>query len=160
MGGRELSLWKKTLFTRPGGDELSGMVEITLSYKGGLNCAAVHGPSGRELTTDAPKDNRGKGESFSPTDLTATSLAACMLTTMGIVAQLKEIEMSGARAVVRKHMTTEPPRRIAKLGVELDIPLPADHPERTALENAAHRCPVALSLHPDVLQAVTIRWNG
>jgi len=136
------------------------MVEISLSYEGGLNCAAIHGPSSAKLTTDAPKDNRGKGESFSPTDLTATSLASCMLTTMAIVGQMKSIEIAGARAVVRKHMTTEPPRRIAKLEVEIDVPLPPDHPDRAALENAAHRCPVALSLHPDVEQAVTIRWVG
>lgn len=138
------------------------MVEISVSYEGGFRCQSVHGPSGAVLPTDAPKDNLGKGEAFSPTDLTATSLAACMLTTMAIVAQKKglQIDLTGSIAKVGKHMTAEPPRRIAKLDVSMRIPLPASHPDRAAVEEAALTCPVALSLHPEVEKVIVFHWEG
>lgn len=138
------------------------MVEISLSYEGNLRCLSLHGPSEAELLTDAPKDNMGQGAAFSPTDLTATSLGACMLTTMGIAIIKKSlgVDITGARAVVRKHMTPEPPRRIAKIEVELELTLPESSTAKSALEDAALNCPVALSLHPDVEKAVTFRWVG
>ena len=137
------------------------MVEFSLSYLGGLRCEATHGPSQTTLLTDAPTDNLGQGASFSPTDLTATSLGACMVTTMGIYAQRHGFDFpAGARLVVRKIMTSAPPRRIARVEVEMDLPLPADHPQRAEFERVARECPVALSLHPDVEKRLTFRWNG
>lgn len=138
------------------------MVEVSLSYEGNLRCLSTHGPSGASLPTDAPKDNMGQGEAFSPTDLTATSLGACMLTTMAIANIKKSLgaEITGARAIVRKHMTAEPPRRISRIEVELELPVAESHAAKSALEDAALNCPVALSLHPDVEKAVTFRWVG
>jgi putative redox protein len=136
------------------------MVGITSTYEGGLRCRAVHGPSGTAILTDAPVDNHGKGESFSPTDLVAAALGACMMTIMGIVAERHGLDLSGMKAETVKQMTAEPPRRIAGLRTKLTIPLPADHPQRQALENAAHTCPVHKSLHPDIDAAIEIVWAG
>ncbi|WAC18622.1 OsmC family protein [Luteolibacter sp. SL250] len=133
------------------------MVEIKLDYEGDLHCSAVHGPSGTTLATDAPVDNNGRGESFSPTDLVATALGACMATVMGIMARRKEISLEGLKVAVRKHMSEDLPRRIAKLEVDLDMPLPADHPERKVFEAAARGCPVHHSLHPDI--EVVMQWT-
>lgn len=104
----------------------------------------------------------GKGEAFSPTDLTATSLGVCMLTTMDIVARKSGVEVAIAGTVgkVRKHMTAEPPRRISRIEVELEIPLEENSPHREMLEKAALNCPVYLSLHPDVEKAVAFHWKG
>ena len=136
------------------------MVEISVAYEGDLHCRSVHGPSGSDLQTDAPLDNQGRGEAFSPTDLAATALGTCMLTTMGIMAKNKGVDMSGSKLRVIKEMSSDPPRRISKLTVTLEIPLPADHPERKALEGAAMGCPVHRSLHPDVEKDVHIEWTG
>ena len=136
------------------------MVRITSTYEGGLRCRAVHGPSGTTLTTDAPVDNHGKGESFSPTDLVATALGACMMTVMGIVAERHGVDLAGMRAETVKEMTTAPPRRIAALRTTLTIPLPADHPQRQLLEQAAHACPVHKSLHPEIDAAIEFVWTG
>jgi uncharacterized OsmC-like protein len=137
------------------------MVEISITYQGGLHCDATHGPSQSLLATDAPTDNLGKGEAFSPTDLCATSLGTCMVTTMAISAQRNGFEFpAGTKLAVRKIMTSEPPRRIARIEIDIDVPLPVDHPERAALERAALNCPVALSLHPDVEKPVNFRWVG
>src|ERR1039457_4271827 len=89
------------------------MVNIQVEYQGDLHCKATHGPSGAELSTDAPKDNQGRGESFSPTDLVATALGTCMLTIMGIMARTLNIDIVGTTATVEKEMTTTPPRMIA-----------------------------------------------
>jgi len=133
------------------------MVQIQIDYEGGLHCKAVHGPSGNVLVTDAPVDNNGRGEAFSPTDLVATALGVCMATVMGIIANRKNLSLEGMKLDVRKFMTTEGPRRIARLEVDLAVPLAADHPERKLLENAALGCPVHQSLHPDI--EVEIKWN-
>lgn len=135
------------------------MVEIKIDYQGDLHCRAVHGPSGCVLETDAPVDNNGRGESFSPTDLVATALGACMTTVMGIVAKRKEIDLAGMKVTVRKHMSADTPRRISKLEVDLDVPLPADHPERRLFESAGNGCPVHHSLHPDVEVVLNWRWQ-
>ncbi len=136
------------------------MVEVFVTYEGNFRCLSTHGPSGAILPTDAPKDNLGQGEAFSPTDLTATSLGSCMLTTMAIVAKKRSlhVDFGGVKATVRKHMTAEPPRRIAKIEVEVAVPLPETHPDREVLEQTALTCPVYLSLHPDVEKAVTFIW--
>ena len=138
------------------------MVEISVKYEGDLHCFAIHEPSRAELFTDAPKDNLGKGEAFSPTDLAATSLGVCMLTTMAIVAakQSLDLDLLGSRATVRKHMTATSPRRIQKLEVTMEIPLPETLPSRATLEEAALNCPVALSLHPEIEKAVTFSWRS
>ena len=136
------------------------MVSLTTTYEGGLRCRAVHGPSGTALVTDAPVDNHGKGESFSPTDLVATALGACMMTVMGIVAERHGIDLAGMKSETVKEMTKEPPRRIAALRTRLTIPLPADHPNRQLLEQAAHTCPVHKSLHPDIDTAIEFVWAG
>jgi putative redox protein len=125
-------------------------VQIDCSYEGNLHCSAVHGPSGSTLSTDAPADNQGRAETFSPTDLVATALGTCLLTIMGIYARPRNIRIEGARAVVQKEMTTAPPRRIAKLIVRLSLPATLSDKARGGLEQAARLCPVAASLHPDV----------
>jgi putative redox protein len=136
------------------------MVEINVKYLGDLRCEAVHGPSGVKIITDAPVDNEGRGESFSPTDLAATSLGACMLTIFGIVARRHEIDPGEVTVNIRKIMTAEPPRRIARLEVLFRIPLPPDHPKRKLLEAASRACPVHLSLHPAVDQNIVFEWIG
>ena len=136
------------------------MIEITIDYQGDLRCQAVHGPSKNQMITDAPVDNCGKGESFSPTDLVATALGTCMATIIGIVAQRKELDVRGMKVRVEKHMSTDAPRRIVRLPVTIELPLPADHPERKLLEASAHSCPVAQSVHPDIDKPVTFVWNG
>ena len=136
------------------------MVHLSSVYEGSLRCRATHAPSGTSLVTDAPVDNHGKGESFSPTDLVATALGACMMTIMGIVAERHGVNLVGMTAETVKEMTKEPPRRIASLRTRLTIPLPADHPQRAALEQAAHTCPVHKSLHPEIDAAIEFVWAG
>jgi putative redox protein len=139
------------------------MVDIYIRYEGGLHCAARHAPSGSTLATDAPIDNHGRGEAFSPTDLAATALGTCMLTVMGILANKRNWNIEGIDLHVRKEMTSSPPRRIEQLRVTLDVPfavsttLSAD--ARAELEHAAHTCPVRLSLHPQIDVPVVFRWT-
>lgn len=135
------------------------MVHIDITYTGDLRCEAAHGPSGRRLTTDAPVDNHGKGESFSPTDLVATALGTCMVTIMGIVATRHSWNIDGTRIGVDKEMTGEAPRRIASLSVTIDVPQALDENARRTLENAAHTCPVYLSLLPAIEIPVSFRWG-
>jgi uncharacterized OsmC-like protein len=136
------------------------MVEISIKYLGDLRCEARHEPSGTVITTDAPVDNEGRGESFSPTDLAATSLGACMLTIMGIAARKQGVNLGDTQVKVLKEMTPKPPRRIAKLTVVFTIPLPASHEKRAMLEEAARNCPVHLSLDPGVEQEMRFDWIG
>lgn len=136
------------------------MVEVEIKYLGDLRCEAVHGPSGVRLTTDAPVDNEGRGESFSPTDLAATSLGMCMLTIMGIVARRHGIDLGATQVSVKKIMSTDTPRRIAEIRVRFEIPLSREHPQRQLLENSARACPVHWSLHPDVKQEIEFVWTG
>lgn len=130
-------------------------VEIQIDYVGGLRCTSRHEPSGTTLSTDAPKDNEGRGESFSPTDLVATSLATCMLTTMGIVARKKGWKFEGARARVEKHMVADPLRRIARLPVRIELPAGLPPEARPVLEKTALTCPVHLSVNPAIERPVT-----
>src|SRR5271154_342408 len=113
------------------------MVAMQFEYQGDLHCKAVHGPSGTELSTDAPKDNQGRGESFSPTDLVATALGACMLTVMGIASRTLNIDISGATATVEKEMTSAPPRTIQQLTVRIHVPHSPSPADREKLERAA-----------------------
>ena len=135
------------------------MVTITGEYLGDLHCRAVHQPSGTVLETDAPKDNQGRGESFSPTDLAATSMMTCMATTMAIFARANtSYDLAGLKMEVHKHMTATPPRRIEKLEVIFHFPHPADEPTRLKLRRAAETCPVHRSLHHDVLIETQFLW--
>lgn len=128
-------------------------------YLGGLRTEAVHLQSGNKLLTDAPKDNHGKGEAFSPTDLTATSLACCMLSVMGIVAMKEGITSSeGSKATVLKVMYAEP-RRIGEIHIEITMPPKGfTEKEKKMYENAAYTCPVAKSLHPDIKQVIKFTY--
>ncbi|MEO5916942.1 MAG: OsmC family protein [Luteolibacter sp.] len=135
------------------------MVEIKLSYEGELHCSAIHMPSGNTLVTDAPLDNNGRGQAFSPTDLVATALGACMATVIGIVAKRKELAVEGMTISVRKFMSDDQPRRIKRLELDLQMPLPASHPDRKVLESAARGCPVHHSIHPDIDVAMNWVWQ-
>jgi putative redox protein len=134
------------------------MVTIGIEYSGDLHCVATHGPSGRVLETDAPVDNNGKGESFSPTDLVATALGSCMATIMGIYAARHEINLKGMRITVSKEMTVTPPRKIARLTTTIWFPEGVVKSE--VLERAALSCPVHHSLHPDVEKPVVFHYAG
>lgn len=127
-------------------------VEIDTEYFGGLRCDATHGPSGMTLSTDAPTDNGGKGESFSPTDLVATALGTCIMTILALVAERNGVDLKGTKVHVTKKMITEPIRRVGALPAVVTVPGGAvDDPEmRKKLENAARNCPVHHSLHPDI----------
>jgi putative redox protein len=135
------------------------MVAIQFEYQGDLHCKAVHGPSATELATDAPKDNQGRGESFSPTDLVATALGTCMLTIMGIMARTLNIDITGATATVEKEMTATPPRRIQRLAVRIHVPHDLSPENREKLERAVHTCPVHRSLHPDIQTPIAFTWG-
>ncbi|MEM9587864.1 MAG: OsmC family protein [Planctomycetota bacterium] len=127
-------------------------VKISVTYQGQLHCEAKHGPSGAVLTTDAPKDNGGLGEDFSPTDLVATALGTCVLTILGLVADRHDLDLRGATIEVEKQMVADPVRRIGRLITIVHVPADAvpDTSLRERLEAAAKKCPVHKSLHPDV----------
>lgn len=135
------------------------MVRSTVNYLGGLHCTAEHGPSGAVFETDAPKDNNGRGESFSPTDLVAAALGTCMLTIMGIHAQRLGVDLGNAAASIDKAMVADPERRIGELAVRIQVPTSVAESDRSALEAAAHKCPVAKSLHPDINILVVFEWG-
>ncbi|MSR77157.1 MAG: OsmC family peroxiredoxin [Candidatus Omnitrophica bacterium] len=126
------------------------MVHIDITYDGDLHCTQTHRPSGTRIVTDAPKDNGGKGESFSPTDLVASALGSCMMTIMGIVAKRHLISLQGTKVEVIKEMIQEPVRRIGKLTVRFQMPKGIAESQRKLLERAALTCPVHQSLHPDI----------
>jgi putative redox protein len=157
-GKRKASSDRVLLFS-DSNDKGRTMVSIQIEYQGELHCKATHGPSGVELATDAPKDNQGRGESFSPTDLVATALGSCMLTIVGIAARTLNIDISGATATVEKEMTATPPRRIARLAVRIRVPHEPSAEDREKLERAAHTCPVHKSLHPDVQIPIEFTWG-
>lgn len=134
------------------------MVEVTMIYEGELHCTATHTPSGTTLPTDAPVDNHGRGAAFSPTDLVATALGTCILTTMAIVGNSLGVDMEGATATVTKEMAAKPPRRIAALVANIRMPAGIAPEHRARLEQAANHCPVHQSLHPDIHAPITIEW--
>ena len=130
-------------------------VEIRGQYQGNLRVSSVHGPSGTQIETDAPVDNQGKGERFSPTDLVVVSLASCMLTIMGIVAARDQIDLTNTTYRAEKHMAADSPRRIAKIIIEFHLPNGLTSDQRKKLENAARTCPVHHSLNPDIEQLIS-----
>ena len=135
------------------------MVKITGEYQGDLHCQATHGPSGRTLETDAPVDNQGRGEAFSPTDLAATALATCMLTIMGMAARRLGLDLKGARFEVTKEMSADLPRRIVRLETQIWLPVPRSADPAGVLERAAQTCPVHQSVHPSIDQSVVLHWK-
>ena len=136
------------------------MPTVKTTYLGDLRTNSTHLQSGNQLITDAPTDNMGKGEAFSPTDLLATATGTCILTTMAIVAQRDGIELLNSEVEVTKIMTQTPPRRIARLEINLKMKanVVLNDEQIKKLENTAHKCPVSLSLHPDVEQVLMFEW--
>lgn len=134
------------------------MVKITGIYEGEKHCELTHGPSLSKIATDAPKDNFGRGEAFSPTDLAAAALGSCMMTVMGIYAEKNNIVLTGSRFSVEKHMKQNP-RMISELDVQLDLPQTLSESERDTLENIALNCPVKLSLHPDIKMTIAFNYT-
>ena len=137
------------------------MPTVKTTYLGDLRTDSTHLQSGNKLITDAPTDNMGKGEAFSPTDLLATATGTCILTTMAIVAQRDGIELTNSEVEVSKIMTQTPPRRIARLEINLKMKstIVLSSEQIKKLENTAHKCPVSLSLHPDVEQVLVFEWS-
>ncbi len=129
-----------------------------VTYIGDLRTTSVHLQSGTEILSDAPKDNHGKGEAFSPTDLVANSLATCMISIMGIKSRDLNVDLTGSTVEVTKIMQAEP-RKIAKIITVLNMNIAADDKTKTILERAAMTCPVMLSLHPDIEKEVTFNWK-
>ena len=126
------------------------MPTVSCRYSGELRCEATHHGSGAALMTDAPLDNAGKGEEFSPTDLLATSVATCMLTIMGITASNRGWSIEGSTAEVDKHMSETGPRKVRKLRVELHLPQHLSDDQRALLQRVAEQCPVKRSLDPSM----------
>ena len=134
------------------------MATISVIYQGNLRTQATHLASGNTIITDAPLDNQGRGEAFSPSDLVCSALASCMVTIMGIVARRNNLAIEGTQIQVTKIMASEP-RRISEVVVAFTVPnANLNEKERQILENAARTCPVALSLDPEIKQTVTFSY--
>ncbi|MDI9312814.1 MAG: OsmC family protein [Limnohabitans sp.] len=129
-----------------------------INYVGELRTVCIHLQSGTEILTDAPTDNHGKGEAFSPTDLVATALGSCMVSIMGIKCRDLDIDVKDSTVSVTKIMQAEP-RKIAKIIVELNMSIAASDKNKTILERSAMTCPVLLSLHPDIEKEVVFNWK-
>lgn len=134
------------------------MATSKITYVGNLRTSSVHLKSGNEILTDAPVDNQGKGEAFSPTDLLATALGNCILTIVGIAAKTHDFDIDGATANVTKKMA-ENPRRVGEIEIELSFPA-NNYTEKVKeiIERSAKSCPVAKSLHPDIIQNITFKY--
>lgn len=137
------------------------MATVQTTYLGDLRTQATHLQSGISILTDAPTDNQGKGEAFSPTDLVATALGSCIITTMGIVARRDGLNFNGSSLEITKVMAAEAPRRIARIEIKITMQTDVELDETTKAKyvRVAHTCPVAISLHPDLIQDVTIEWK-
>lgn len=135
------------------------MVKLTVTYEGNLRCSAQHVESGAVIETDAPKDNHGKGEMFSPTDLVGAALGTCVLTVMGILANRLKVDLQGLRATVEKTMATAPSRKVGKIVMHVYCPTMFTPEIASKLEKAGEQCPVHHSLHPDVQQEIIFHWG-
>jgi uncharacterized OsmC-like protein len=135
------------------------MSTATARYAGQLRTEATHTASGNTINTDAPVDNHGRGEAFSPTDLVSAALGSCMMTIMGIVAERQELDLTGVTWSVTKHMAADP-RRISGIDVMFQMPAGLSDKQRATLENAARTCPVALSLNPEIRQSVQFSYEA
>ncbi len=134
------------------------MVKVSATYMGEKHCQALHEPSQSIIETDAPKDNQGRGEKFSPTDLIATSLATCILTTVAIVGEKEGINLKNSTISVEKEMSTDP-RRIKSLQTIFNLPRSVPAEFRKKLEFAAANCPVKKSIHPDINTAIQFLYD-
>lgn len=134
------------------------MNTASIKYLGNLRTEAKHIRSGNQIITDAPIDNQGKGEAFSPTDLVSTALASCMMTVIGIMANNHDIDVTGMEAEVLKEMAANP-RRISGVQLTLHFPRVYSEHDRVLIERTARTCPVALSLHPDLKQDISFRYK-
>ena len=134
------------------------MATSKVTYLGDLRTSSIHLQSGSEIISDAPIDNNGKGEAFSPTDTVANGLASCMFTVMGIKARDLAVDFSGSSAEVTKVMAAEP-RRISEIHVIFNMNLKADEKTKTILERTALTCPVHFSLHPDIKKEIVFNWK-
>lgn len=129
-----------------------------VTYLGDLRTSSVHLQSGTEILSDAPTDNHGKGEAFSPTDLLANALGSCMISIMAIKSKDMNLDLVGSTVGVTKIMQSEP-RKIAKIEIVMNMSIAADEKSRTILERTAMNCPVLLSLNPDIEKAITFNWK-
>ena len=129
----------------------------SLVYTGNLRCSVEHIQSGTIIETDAPTDNKGKGERFSPTDLLCVSLGTCMLTTMAIKAAEMQVELNGSKASITKHMLSDP-RRVGKIEVSVTLPATGTERDRKILEKVGDNCPVIKSIHPDIKLQINYDW--
>lgn len=134
------------------------MATSKVTYLGELRTSSIHLQSGTEIISDAPVDNNGKGEAFSPTDFVANALASCMFTVMGIKANSMDIDFSGSTAEVTKVMGIEP-RRITEIHITFTMNLSADEKTKTILEKTGMTCPVHFSLHPDIKKEIVFNWK-
>jgi len=134
------------------------MVKLFVDYCGDLHCRIKHEPSGASLETDAPVDNQGKGESFSPTDLVAGALSSCIATTLAIFSKKHQWNLTGMRLEVNKEMVTAPMRRIGRLPVEIWMPINLPEKDRKFLEKVANDCPVHQSLSAEIESPITFHW--
>lgn len=135
------------------------MATSKITYLGDLRTESTHLQSGEKIITDAPVDNKGRGEAFSPTDLLATSLGNCMITIMGIAARERAIDIDGTTCSITKVMAADP-RRVSEIHAELTFPVNYSDKEKAILENAAKTCPVFYSLHPDIVKNITFVYPG
>ncbi|EKT4502018.1 OsmC family protein [Flavobacterium psychrophilum] len=129
-----------------------------ITYLGNLRTSSIHTQSGTEILSDAPIDNNGKGEAFSPTDLIANATGSCMMTIMAIKARDLNVDLIGTTIDVTKIMQSEP-RKISRIEIIMNIPITTDEKTKTILERTAINCPVLLSLNPDIEKDITINWK-
>lgn len=134
------------------------MVPQSFIYRAGLRCEATHSPSRTRLITDAPVDNHGRGESFSPTDLVVTALSTCMITTVAIAVEPDGIQLDGTTIYAEKHMSADPPRRIARIVVKIDIAKGVPSASRSRLEHLARTCPVMRSINPNIQVDLSLNY--
>jgi len=134
------------------------MVKVTATYEGEKHCELTHGPSQATISTDAPKDNNGKGEAFSPTDLVAAATGSCILTIMAIMAEKDGVNLKGSYTTVEKEMFLNP-RRIGRLTINVFMPEMIETEYRKKLENTAMTCPVKKSLHPEIELPIQFHYS-
>ena len=134
------------------------MITSKITYNGELRTTCEHVRSGNTFMTDAPVDNNGLGQAFSPTDTIATGLGSCMITVMGMKANSLDVDLTDATVEITKHMASDP-RRIAKIEAKLSLPSDVSEKHRKILENTANTCPVHYSLHPDIEKVITFSWE-
>jgi uncharacterized OsmC-like protein len=139
---------------------IQGMARIAIAYEGGLRTSCVYLPTGQQIKTDAPIENKGKGSAISPTDLVGAALGSCILTLMAIQAEALHVSLAGAKAEVSKEMSLSPPRRIAKISVLVTVPHLFSEEIIAKMEKAARNCPVHHSLHPDIVQEIQFHWSA